>query len=304
MKSRKTDAKDGKAKRPRGGVFRPIRVTLGYAAKTMPGINKVIPGGRKPVTYLYPYERIKSYKSYRGQHSIDWFKCIGCELCAKVCPNECIYFEFIKVDKDSPYLHPPRCKVDVIKNQVRRPAVDVGHCLFCGDCSEYCPTDAWMFVQEFELADYTREDLFYHAGELKKPDEKSDKKKVLINRQGDEPILDADVCIGCMRCERECPTGCISMTPGQNLRKDKPIPIPQFNYKVCIGCQQCVDVCPVDCLHMEEIAYASMDGFYNINFLGEAKPLEEWMAEKSERWRQAWPTQTSDSSPPKAIEGR
>ena len=285
MRSLKTDADKTKKKRSRrGGVFKPLSVTLKQTLQVTPGINKIIPGGRKPVTYLYPYERIESYGSYRGQHSIDWFKCIGCELCAKVCPNECIYFEFIKVEKDSPYSLPKRCKTDITKGQIRRPAVDVGHCLFCGDCSEFCPTDAWMFTQDFELADYAREDLFYRALELKKPDESSDKKQVLLNRQGDEPILDVEVCIGCSRCDRECPTGCISMTQGPILRKGKPILIPQFNYDVCICCQQCVDVCPVDCLHMQEIDYPSMEIFYNVNFAGEAKPLEEWATKKSPKY--------------------
>ena len=46
-----------------------------------------------------------------------------------------------------------------------------------------------MFSQEFEHADYSREDLFYHAEELKKPDDESDKKIVLINRIGEQPTL-------------------------------------------------------------------------------------------------------------------
>ncbi len=290
MKSQKTEDSVVRRRRRRGGLFRPLSTTLKQAASTTPGINKIVPGGRKPVTFLYPYERIDSYSAYRGQHSIDWHKCIGCELCAKVCPNECIYFEFVKVENDSPYLLPRRCKTDVIKKQIRRPAVDIGHCLFCGNCSEYCPTDAWMFIQDFELADYAREDLFYHADELKTPDDKSDKKQMLNNRQGDEPILDVDACIGCSRCERECPTGCISMlAEGPNLRKGKPIPIPQFNYQVCIGCQQCCDVCPADCLHMEEVGYTSLERFYNINFTGDAKPLEEWTTKKSSTIGREWP---------------
>src|SRR2546425_2405316 len=152
-----------------------------------------------------------------------------------------------------------------MKKIIRRPAVDVGHCLFCGNCMEYCPTDAWNFTQEFELADYAREDLYYRADELRMPKENSDKEIVLINRIGEHPILEVDVCIGCRKCERECPTRCIDMLDGPNDRKGKPIVIPEFDYTKCIGCQQCVDVCPVDCLHMEEIGYKDLEGFYHIN---------------------------------------
>jgi len=232
-------------------------------------------GKRKPVTVHYPYEKVKMPKSFRGQHEIDWFKCIGCELCAKVCPNECIYFEFIEAPAESPYLHPSRAQLDETKKIVRRPAVDVGHCLFCGNCSEYCPTDAWMFNQEYELADYAREDLFYHAKELKKEDKTSDKKIVLFNRIGEHPIVEADICIGCKKCERECPTQCIDMVDGPVQRKGKAIVVPEFDYNRCIGCQQCVDTCPVDCLYMEEVEYGSMEPFYNINFQDEVKLLEE-----------------------------
>jgi len=226
---------------------------------------------RKPVTVLYPYERVELPKAYRGQHSIDWYKCIGCELCAKVCPNECIYRQ------------PPRAQLDEMKHVIRRPAVDVGHCLFCGNCMEYCPTDAWNFTQEFELADYTREDLYYSGPELKMPDEASDKKAVLVNRIGEEPIVEVDVCIGCRKCERECPTRCIDMVDGPNLRKGKPIVIPEFDYDKCIGCQQCVDVCPVDCLHMEETEHKSMSDFVHIDRVTAGTPvilLEEAVARK------------------------
>ena len=66
------------------------------------------------------------------------------------------------------------------------------------------------------------------------------------------------------------------MVDGPNLRKGKPIVIPEFDYNKCIGCQQCVDVCPVDCLHMEEVGWpGGMEGFYNINFAGEVRLLEE-----------------------------
>src|SRR5436309_1031088 len=207
MKSPKSEAESRRRKVGTiGGTVRPLIATIKQTLVTMPGINRLVPGGRKPVTHLYPYQKVELPLAYRGQHSIDWFKCIGCELCAKVCPNECIYFEFYEVEPTSEYLHPSRAQLDEMKKTIRRPAVDVGHCLFCGNCMEYCPTDAWNFTQEFELADYAREDLYYKADELRMPKENSDKEIVLINRIGEHPILEVDVCIGCRKCERECPT--------------------------------------------------------------------------------------------------
>ena len=218
---------------------------------------------RRPNTVLYPYERPTFPENVRNQHEIDWEKCIGCEICRKVCPNECIYFEFVDVGAEY-QPGPLRSEMDGIKKQVRRPAVDVGHCLFCGDCEEFCPTDAYGFIDTIELADYSREDLYYHAEELMKDPEASDKEKVLFNRLGENPILQVDVCIGCLRCARECPTLCMEMVPGPNERKDKPVPIPDVDYSRCIGCAQCVDVCPVNCLHMEDVGVDDAF-FYHVN---------------------------------------
>src|SRR5437870_3415022 len=185
MKSPKSEAEPRRRKVGTiGGTVRPLIATIKQTLVTMPGINRLVPGGRKPVTHLYPYQKV-------------------------------------------------------------------------------------------ELADYAREDLYYRADELRMPKENSDKEIVLINRIGEHPILEADVCIGCKKCERECPTRCIDMLDGPNDRKGKPIVIPEFDYTKCIGCQQCVDVCPVDCLHMEEIGYKDLEGFYHINLQGEVKLLEE-----------------------------
>ncbi len=226
-------------------------------------LKQTLKSARRPNTILYPIERPLYPTNVRNQHVIDWEKCIGCEICRKVCPNECIYFEFDEVPKEG-YEGPLRCPVDEIKRQVRRPAVDVGHCLFCGDCEEFCPTDAYHFGDDFELADYTREDLYYHAAELKLPAERSDQEKILLNRMGENPILEVDICIGCRRCERECPTRCIDMVDGPNLRKGKAVVIPDVDYSRCIGCAQCADVCPVNCLHMEEVPVES-SYFYHVN---------------------------------------
>src|SRR5439155_1509279 len=141
-----------------GGTLRPMWITIRQTF--------IATFRRRPVTVLYPYDRVELPKAYRGQHSIDWYKCIGCELCAKVCPNECIYFDIVEVEKDSPYLHPSRAELDEMKHVIRRPGVDVGHCLFCGkcigcqQCVDVCPVDC-LHMEETEhksMADFVHID--------------------------------------------------------------------------------------------------------------------------------------------------
>ncbi len=49
-------------------------------------------------------------------------------------------------------------------------------------------------------------------------------------------------CIGCMKCQKECPEGAIAV-------KDN---VAKINYEMCTGCHKCVDVCPVKAIVVPE----------------------------------------------------
>jgi len=60
-----------------------------------------------------------------------------------------------------------------------------------------------------------------------------------------QPIVDQNICIGCSRCAKLCPEGCIAM----KLNKDKKIKAqPDYNY--CKGCGLCAAECPVKAIKM------------------------------------------------------
>ena len=76
MKSKPSDRTDPSKghKRPRGSFWAPMAATMKQTLQTTPLINKLVPGGRPPVTRLYPYEKIELPASFRGQHVIDWYR--------------------------------------------------------------------------------------------------------------------------------------------------------------------------------------------------------------------------------------
>ncbi len=71
--------------------------------------------------------------------------CTVCMLCARECPDWCIYIDSHK--EDLPPLGPggrPR-----IGHVLDRFAIDFSLCMYCGICIEVCPFDALFWSPEF-----------------------------------------------------------------------------------------------------------------------------------------------------------
>lgn len=113
---------------------------------------------RKPVTLRYPEEKRKLPQRSRGRHYLTRWedgkeRCVGCELCAIVCPAQAIYVKPAQNDPEMPHSHGERYASDFQINMLR--------CIFCGYCEEACPTGAIILGNEFELSGLTRESLIY-----------------------------------------------------------------------------------------------------------------------------------------------
>jgi NADH-quinone oxidoreductase subunit I len=113
---------------------------------------------KKPVTIRYPEERRKLPQRSRGRHYLTKWndgleRCVGCELCAIVCPSQAIYVKPAQNNPEAPHSHGERYATDFQINMLR--------CIFCGYCEEACPTGAIILSNEYELSAFTREELIY-----------------------------------------------------------------------------------------------------------------------------------------------
>ena len=111
------------------------------------------------------HDDVKMTKPARvhGRHVLNRYedgmeKCIGCELCAGVCPADCIYVRGADNDPEDPTSPGERYGFVYEINYLR--------CIHCDLCVEACPTEAITESKLFEFSFTNRRDAIYTKTEL------------------------------------------------------------------------------------------------------------------------------------------
>ena len=80
-----------------------------------------------------------------------------------------------------------------------------------------------------------------------------------LSAMEDKPSLLAhikeDLCIGCMKCFKRCPTDAILGGPKQ---------IHAVLTEACTGCEKCVDICPTECVSMRPVPVTMQNWYWPI----------------------------------------
>jgi len=108
-------------------------------------------------------EKIDKPERMHGRHVLNRYedgmeKCIGCELCAGVCPAKCIYVRGADNNPDNPTSPGERFGFMYEINYLR--------CIHCDLCVEACPTEAITETKLFEFSFTNRQDAIYTKSEL------------------------------------------------------------------------------------------------------------------------------------------
>jgi NADH-quinone oxidoreductase subunit I len=119
--------------------------------------------GRPPVTRQYPEEKRPKQPRMHGRHVLNRYedgmeKCIGCELCAGVCPADCIHVRGLDNPPDDPVSPGERYGYVYEINFLR--------CIHCDLCVEACPTQAITESKLMEFSFTNRNDAIYTKDEL------------------------------------------------------------------------------------------------------------------------------------------
>ncbi len=115
------------------------------------------------VTKQYPEEKRKKPPRFHGRHVLNRYedgseKCIGCELCAGVCPVGCIYVR----GKDNP----PDAPVSPGERYGYVYEINFLRCIHCDLCVEACPTEAITESKILEFSFTSRREAIYTKKEL------------------------------------------------------------------------------------------------------------------------------------------
>ena len=115
------------------------------------------------VTTRYPKDKRVKPQRFHGRHVLNRYpdgmeKCIGCELCAGVCPANCIYVRGADNPPEDPRSPGERFGFIYEINYLR--------CIHCDLCVEACPTEAITETKLFEFSFENRDDAIYTKEEL------------------------------------------------------------------------------------------------------------------------------------------
>ncbi|GAA1881682.1 NuoI/complex I 23 kDa subunit family protein [Streptantibioticus ferralitis] len=118
---------------------------------------------RRSVTHQYPDAAPHLPPRSRGVIALFEENCTVCMLCARECPDWCIYIDSHKETV------PPAAPGgrERSRNVLDRFAIDFALCMYCGICIEVCPFDALFWSPEFEYAETDIRELTHERDKLR-----------------------------------------------------------------------------------------------------------------------------------------
>jgi NADH-quinone oxidoreductase subunit I len=128
-------------------------------------------------TIQYPKQQLPVPEVGRYQLDVEIDDCIVCDLCAKVCPVDCITIDSIKAtelightsDGSPKRIHAATFDIDMAK------------CMYCGLCTIVCPTECIVMTNQYDKTVFELSDLVYQFSDM--PAEVAAEKRALLEQQ-------------------------------------------------------------------------------------------------------------------------
>ncbi|WP_292946646.1 MULTISPECIES: 4Fe-4S dicluster domain-containing protein [unclassified Mucilaginibacter] len=130
-------------------------------------------------TIQYPKQALPVPEVGRYQLDVEIDDCIVCDLCAKICPVNCIDIESIKStqgvigetsDGSKKMLYAAKFDIDMAK------------CMYCGLCTIVCPTECITMTNQYDRTVFDLAQLTYEFSDMA-PEEAAEKRRLLDEQQ-------------------------------------------------------------------------------------------------------------------------
>ena len=181
----------------------------------------------KPYTIKNPIAEREGAERYRGFHTNDVEKCIGCGTCEEICQNEAI--DMVPVQGADPQRG----------DSGLRPKIDYGRCCWCALCVDVCPTGSLGMSNEYKWVTPDAEEYRFIPGVDIKPwngaekgYKRSDEAWLLRPGLKNMPVVEAE--------ERRQTFDEMALGYNDNLAL--------LEANRCLECGICVEACPT---HMD-----------------------------------------------------
>ncbi|MVN20914.1 4Fe-4S binding protein [Mucilaginibacter arboris] len=98
------------------------------------------------VTIQYPHQTLPVPEVGRYQLFVEMDDCIVCDLCAKICPVNCISIESIKSTEAIGHTSDGTTK----RLYAAKFDIDMAKCMYCGLCTTVCPTECITMTNQYD----------------------------------------------------------------------------------------------------------------------------------------------------------
>lgn len=131
-----------------------VNTFLGDCASLVKGLAVTLRTMFRPaVTVQYPDEKLVLPERWRGVLSLEVSKCLVCMACVRACPARALSIKYtVGPDK--------KRRIDAF------PWLDEA-CAHCDMCVNACPTGALAFYHDYEIASFSRDELFVDLAKAK-----------------------------------------------------------------------------------------------------------------------------------------
>ena len=132
-------------------------------------------------TIQYPHQKLPVPEVGRYQLEVEINDCIVCDLCAKVCPVNCIDIESIKATEAIGQTSDGTTK----RLYAAKFDIDMAKCMYCGLCTIVCPTECIVMTNQYDKTVFQLSDLTYQFSDMS-PELAAEKRAAFDKQQAEK----------------------------------------------------------------------------------------------------------------------